>query len=755
MKNVKRLMACVLALAMLVSMMMTGGVMTASALSGVGCAENDKSILGIDLSYWNVGGSSLIYSRVDFDKLVASGCKFAILRIGLGSSSNTPSMDKAFLEYYRRARAAGMHLGVYFYSHALTYAQAAKEAKWCINVIESNNMYFEYPIYVDMEESDQVALGSTAFTNVALGFCDTMADAGYYAGFYGMHSSQSKLTSSFTSKYDRWTAKVKTAYDTSNQYTYSSQNYRANYCMWQFTWVGVKYFSGVTGNGSNLDVNICYKDYPTIMQTYGYNNMKKNSATTAEKLGTYYITAPSNDPLNVRDSASTSGNLIGETVQEGDIIDVTERSGNWGKFVTPKGATGWAAIANYSNYIGVDALAYENEAPWGGVNASVGTDGAVTLTNTASEQLAYDFKLPHPIGTATTPYFCIQIVPNNGNGYYFGLNQLGTGHFMMRDCTSGDQLVEAQTAPYMTDTETLEINLVDWWTTTEYQIDVVRVYLAANSSVTINYMYFAANSGVVKSSAYNLKNGSASAAINHTLMVPDTLAVVDPTKNGGYTYSNGMLAVTSNEDSGYDVVFNLNKDFDLNTVTRWLFSVESDVRFDVIITASTTVGDWDFGLCSDFYPNITGEQDNGYIPAMTGSRGLDFKSCFTWNNVLPENGITTVRKVTVRVGGKGTTYLSALQLANSDELVMFYDGITKSETTPAETPDDDERPTPTVMLGDLNDDGDITTADARVILQYNAGLTMLTPEQLEAANYNGDELISTMDVREMLRILMA
>jgi len=109
----------------------------------------------------------------------------------------------------------------------------------------------------------------------------------------------------------------------------------------------------------------------------------------------------------------------------------------------------------------------------------------------------------------------------------------------------------------------------------------------------------------------------------------------------------------------------------------------------------------------------------------------------------------------VRVGGKGTTYLSALQLANSDELVMFYDGITKSETTPAETPDDDERPTPTVMLGDLNDDGDITTADARVILQYNAGLTMLTPEQLEAANYNGDELISTMDVREMLRILMA
>lgn len=749
MKNMKRLLACLLAVMMLVSMAVSNGVMTASAIDGAGTSGTKVYKHGIDISYWNVGGNTLNYSLLDFDKLVASGCEFAILRIGLGSSSNTCSMDKAFKEFYSRARAAGMQLGAYFYSHATTYNQAVNEAKWCINVIESNNMYFEFPIYIDMEESDQTSLGSTAFTNIALGFCDTMTDAGYFSGFYGMHSSQSKLTSSFTNKYDRWTAWVLSSTNSGSQYSWNSKDLSATYGMWQYSWYGQSRYNGI--GLAMMDVNICYKDYPAIMAQYGYNNVKGGS--TADKLGTYYITASSNDPLNVRDTASTSGTWL-DTVQEGDIVDVTELSGNWGKFVSPNGSTGWAAIKNYSNYIGVDALAYENGAAWGEIGVTVDSEGATTLVNNSTEQVAYDFKLPLSIGTATTPYFCIQVVPNSGNGYYFGLSQYGSGYFMMRDCNSGDQLVEEQTAPYMTGTETLEINLADWWKSADYRIDQVRMYIAPQSSVTVNYMYFAASSGVVTSSVYNLRN-SATAAINYTLMDPNTIAVVDPAKSGGYTYSNGMLAVTSNEDSGYDVVFNLNKSFDLNSVSRWLFSVESDVRFDVVIKATTSVGDWDFGLCADFYPNITGEQDSGYIPAMTGSRGLDFKSCFTYNNILPENGITTVKTVTIRVGGKGTTYINALQLANSDALVLFYDGISKSETTPTETPDDNDRPEePMVLLGDLNSDGNVTTVDVRLLLQYTTGAVTLTSDQLNAADYDGSGMITTSDARQILLLLL-
>ena len=257
MKNMKRLLSCLLAVMMLVGMMSVG-TLSVSAIDGAGSPNPKVYKHGIDISYWNVGQNKLDYSLLDFDKLVASGCEFAILRIGLGSSSNTPSMDKAFLEYYKRARAAGMKLGCYFYSHATTYNQAVNEAKWCINVIESNNMYFEFPIYVDMEESDQTCLGSTAFTNIALGFCDTMTNAGYFSGFYGMHSSQSKLTSSFTSKYDRWTAWVKSDYNGGSQYSWNSKDLSANYGMWQYSWYGQSRYNGI--GLAMMDVNIsCHK----------------------------------------------------------------------------------------------------------------------------------------------------------------------------------------------------------------------------------------------------------------------------------------------------------------------------------------------------------------------------------------------------------------------------------------------------------------------------------------------------------------
>ncbi len=756
MKAVRRILSVLLTVLMVCGMVLPCTMMSASALEGVGKSDEYVRIHGIDLSYWNVGGNSLKYSLVDFDKLAASGCEFVILRIGLGSSSGACSMDKAFMEYYKRARAAGLKLGCYFYSHALTYSHAAAEAKWVINVIEKNNMYFEYPIYTDMEESDQTALSNSQFTNVALGFCETMEAAGYYPAMYGANSSMSKLSSSFCKRYDRWTAKVKANETTSNRFYWNTYDYSANFGMWQYTWEGQKIFSGI--GADMLDVNICYKDYPAIMAKYGYNNVTTNgtAGSTADKLGTYYITAPSSDPLNVRDSASTSGSIVA-TVQEGDIVDVTELSGNWGKFVAPNGSTGWSSIKNYSNYIGVDALAYDRAAAWGEITATVASDGSTTLVNSSADQVAYDFKLPFPIGTATTPYFSVQITPNYGNGYYFGLTQAGSGYYMMRDCSSGDQLVNATTAPYMKDTEVLEINVSEWWKPSEdYRIDMVRVYVAPQSSVTINYMYFAAQSGVVKSPAYNLRNGSDSARLNYTLMDPNTLSVVDPTKTGGYTYTNGLLCVTSGDASGYAVKFDLNRNFNINDVHRLLLSMDSQVNFDIELLVSTTDGDRTFGLAADFGSGINGDLVNGFIPAMTASRGLDFKSCYTWNNVLPADGISTVKTVTIKLDGAGTLYIEALQLANSDALVLFSDDVNKSQTTPTDTPDE-ENPTPPASddRGDVNGDGAVSTSDGRIILMYTVGQLAFTDGQKIDADFNLDGAVSTSDVRSLLMSLIS
>ncbi len=282
----KKILAFTLTLVMLFTMVATLGVSNVSAISGGGLP--DKSNLhyafGCDLSTWNVGGAdTLDYSLVDFNKMKADGCEFAILRIALEYSSGKQSIDLACLEYYKKARAAGMQLGAYFYSHSTTYAGAKADAQYVISIIEENNMYFEYPIYYDVEEDDQTALSQTNFTNLCLGWCETMEAAGYLPGIYAtLNNIHNKLTSDFKSKYETWGAMVlKNAYtgSTSNQYgpydkLYDKSNDVYYYAyeragMWQYSFYDYEY----NGIGLKmLDVNVCYKDYPAITAKYGYNN---------------------------------------------------------------------------------------------------------------------------------------------------------------------------------------------------------------------------------------------------------------------------------------------------------------------------------------------------------------------------------------------------------------------------------------------------------------------------------------------------
>jgi hypothetical protein len=146
MKLFKRICSLCLILTMLFAMVipMNMTTLTASAIAGGGLQQSSYRAYGADLSFWNVSsGGSLNYSLVDFAKMKADGCQYVILRIGFeGSSSRTNTLDTAFLEYYNRARAAGMPMGVYFYSLATTYAGAQEDANWVADQIEKYGMYF-------------------------------------------------------------------------------------------------------------------------------------------------------------------------------------------------------------------------------------------------------------------------------------------------------------------------------------------------------------------------------------------------------------------------------------------------------------------------------------------------------------------------------------------------------------------------------------------------------------------------------------
>ncbi len=92
----------------------------------------------------------------------------------------------------------------------------------------------------------------------------------------------SSLTSAFKAKYDLWIPHVKSVDEYASQYSHTSIAYnQQGFSMWQYSWSNIKngssyIYNGVYRSGTTpvyaLDLDVCYKDYPTIMKTYGYNN---------------------------------------------------------------------------------------------------------------------------------------------------------------------------------------------------------------------------------------------------------------------------------------------------------------------------------------------------------------------------------------------------------------------------------------------------------------------------------------------------
>ena len=281
MKLSKRLIALFLMLTMFMVSVPLGAI-NALALEGMGPPTNmNYYAKGIDISYWQAGDST--GKNVDFNKLKASGCEFVILRLGYGQS-----VDKAFVSFYNKARAAGMPLGVYLYGLKTTKAGAASDAAWAISVFKQYNMYFEYPIFYDIEEPNQNALSSANATALCEGWCDTLKASNYYPGIYSGKQFYSKLTSSFKSTNDLWIAHVLNGAGSewSSQFTYTSKSYNTQgYTMWQYSWSniynGSYVYNGVYSSSTTkvdaLDLDVCYKDYPSIMKANGYNNCQSSS----------------------------------------------------------------------------------------------------------------------------------------------------------------------------------------------------------------------------------------------------------------------------------------------------------------------------------------------------------------------------------------------------------------------------------------------------------------------------------------------
>ena len=205
------------------------------------------------------------YQRgVDFNKVKAAGITGVILRAGYTGygSNHTMCKDDQFETHYKGAKAAGLNVGAYYYSGALTEDFAVKEANWFLSLIKGKT--FELPVYMDVEESHSTTnmpgLGKTKLTAVVYKWCETVEKAGYFTGFYTAKSwCNTYVDMSKLSRFTFWLAQWS-----------SKPTYTGDYAMWQYSDAG-----SVPGISGRVDMNYCYKDFPALIKAAGLNGFTK------------------------------------------------------------------------------------------------------------------------------------------------------------------------------------------------------------------------------------------------------------------------------------------------------------------------------------------------------------------------------------------------------------------------------------------------------------------------------------------------
>ncbi|WP_196243285.1 GH25 family lysozyme [Ruminococcus flavefaciens] len=212
-----------------------------------------EDMKGIDVSVHN--------GKIDWQKVRAAGIDFAILRAGYGRLAS--QKDERFVENYAGAKAAGIPVGAYWYSYAMTPEEAELEADVFLSVIKGKQ--FEMPVYFDLEEKKQFDLGKEKVSAIMRAFLERVEAAGYFVGLYGSASSLVTHTADdIKSRYTIWLA-----------HWVDQTNYSGAYGIWQHSEKG-----SVDGINGNVDLDIGYKNFPTIIKAKGLNGYGKAANLT-------------------------------------------------------------------------------------------------------------------------------------------------------------------------------------------------------------------------------------------------------------------------------------------------------------------------------------------------------------------------------------------------------------------------------------------------------------------------------------------
>ncbi len=210
---------------------------------------------GIDVSKWQ--------EDINWAAVKNAGIEFAFVRVAArGKADGEIMMDPKASANLKGAAKAGLKVGAYVYSQAITAPEAVEEANYVLSVVK--NYDITLPIIIDYEyDTDGTGRLATAGlapatkTAIVNAFGDTVKAAGYTPMVYANKNMLSKDMDAGAINYLVWLAQY------ANEATYTG-----DYTCWQYSSKG-----SVSGINGNVDMNYWYGDYSGILHAYtGYYN---------------------------------------------------------------------------------------------------------------------------------------------------------------------------------------------------------------------------------------------------------------------------------------------------------------------------------------------------------------------------------------------------------------------------------------------------------------------------------------------------
>ena len=204
--------------------------------------------------------------EIDWAQVAAAGYKGAMLKTvstnhKLSKRPDGLYIDPTFETNYRNARAAGLDVGVYYYTYATSEAMADAELALVRQAVYGKELTM--PLAVDVEENKLKPMSTLDLTNLIAYALEQVEKMGFYAQLYTYTGYKYELDMArLSSRWDVWLA----------DYTGKTPKVDFKYNAHQHTSKG-----SVPGISGNVDLNVTTRNYPKIIAKKGLTRLREGA----------------------------------------------------------------------------------------------------------------------------------------------------------------------------------------------------------------------------------------------------------------------------------------------------------------------------------------------------------------------------------------------------------------------------------------------------------------------------------------------